>query len=545
MHLIRALVALAFSCVLASCTTVGVEPNGLHAWTKPNTLRIGMWEEPHTLNPVLSTMFFETDAYQLEFDGLVRYDDHGKPIPDLAIAVPSLANGGISRDGRTITYHLVHNARWHDGVPLTAADVIYTWQQIMNPANNTVSRSGYDRITSIDAPDPYTVVVHLRAAYAPAQYLFANGGIGSIVPKHLLTQYASLNRTPFDSNPVGSGAYIFRSWTRGSEMRFDANPHYFRGAPKIPHVVVRFITDQNTMESALRAHEVDLYYTVSTLQAPSVRTIPFTTFTQTPSYNYEMINFNTKVPPLDDVRVRLALCYGFDDDALFRDVYHGLGGRTPTEIAPGMLGEDPTIRYYPYDPAHAGALLDAAGWKRGPDGMRSKNGTPLAFTISTVAGVKLREELEVVLQTAWHALGADVSVKNYPANTFFEPKSENGPLYGGQTDVAIYTSSKSWPDPDVQDSLGPDRLPPAGQNTSFYQNAELGRLISAGLASYDPAVRAPIYRRISHIEVDNVPDYILQWEPQIMAANVDLHGLKPNPIGSDLWNIADWTFGPQ
>ncbi len=536
---------LVFASVMSSCTPVGLEHDGLHAWTQPSTVRIGMWEEPHTLNPVISTMSFETDVYQMEFDGLIRYDDHARPVPDLAEAVPALANGGISRDGRTITYHLMPNARWHDGVPVTAADVIYTWQQIMNPNNNTQSRAGYDRIISIDAPDPHTVILHLRAAYAPAQYLFANGSTGSIVPKHLLARYPSLNTTPFDSNPVGSGPYIFRSWTHGSEMRFDANPKYFRGAPKIPHVVVRFITDQNTMVSALRAHEVDLYYTVSTLQAPSVRTIPFTTFTQNPGFYYEHLVFNTKAPPLDDVRVRLALCYAFDVDAIFRDVYHGLGGRTPTEFAPGMLGDDPTIHYYPDDPKHAGALLDAAGWKLGPDGTRYKNGVPLAFSISTVAGVKLREELEVVLQNDWQTVGANVSVKNYPASTFFAPKSEDGPLYSGHTDVAIFTSTKDWPDPDVQSSLAPDQLPPVGQNTSFYQNAELGRLITAGLASYDPAVRAPIYRRIARIQIDNVPEYTLQWEPQIMSANVDLHGMRPNPVNSDLWNIAAWTFAPS
>ncbi len=540
---IAAMGATIAACGLVACTPVGVDSHGLHAWTNPQTVRIGLWEEPHTLNPVISNMFFEGDVYQLEFDGLIRYDERGRPIPDLAEVVPTLANGGISRDGRTLTYHLNPSARWHDGVPLTADDVIYTWHQIMNPNNNTSSRAGYDRITAIDAPDPHTVRIRLREPYAPAQYLFADGSTGSIVPKHVLQRYASLNTTPFDSNPMGSGPYIFRSWSHGSEMRFDANPRYFRGPPKIPHVVLRFITDQNTMVSALRAHEVDLYYLVSTLQAPSVRTIPFTTFRQTPSLSYEHIVFNTKRPPVDDVRVRLALCYAFDVNELFRDVYHGLGGRTPTQFAPGMLGDDPSIRYYPYDPKRAAALLDAAGWKLAPDGMRYKNGEPLAFSLSTVAGVKLREELEVFLQTAWRDIGADVSVKNYPAPSFFAPMSEGGPLYSGKTDVSIYTSTKSWPDPDDQGEFAPDMLPPAGQNSSFFQNAEVGRLISAGLASYDPAVRGPIYRRIARIEIDNVPDYTLQWEPQIMSANVDLRGTEPNPIGSDLWNIADWTFG--
>jgi peptide/nickel transport system substrate-binding protein len=534
------------ACALGSCSPVVTagSPAALHAWTDPSTVRIGMWEEPHTLDPVISTMSFEDDVYQLEYDGLVRYDDRGRAVPDLAREVPTLANGGISRDGRTLTYHLPANARWHDGVPVTASDVIFTWQQIMNPRNDTDARNGYDRIVAIDAPDPHTVRIHLRAPYAPAIYLFANGAIGSIIPRHLLERYASLNETAFDSRPVGSGPYVFRSWKRGSEMRFDANPNYFRGAPKIAHVVLRFIPDQNTMVVALRAHDIDLYYLVSANQAPIVRTIPATTFAVKASFNGEGLTFNTQRPPLDDVRVRLALCYAFDQNVVFRNIYHGLGGQGPTRMAPGLLGYDPAIRYYPYDPKKAAALLDAAGWKLGPGGMRSKNGKPLAMAISTVAGVKLREELEVLLQHYWRAAGIDVAVKNYTASTFFAPQSEGGPLYSGHTDIAIYTSSHSWPDPDVENEFAPDHLPPVGQNTSRFQNAELGRLISAGLAGYDPAVRGPIYRRIARIEIANVPDYVLNWEPQITAANSDLHGVRPNPVGSNLWNVAGWSFRP-
>jgi peptide/nickel transport system substrate-binding protein len=507
-------------------------------------VRIGMWEEPHTLDPVISTMSFEDDVYQLEFDGLIRYDGHARPVPDLALELPTSQNGGISRDGRTLTYHLSPRARWHDGVPLTASDVVYTWRQIMNPKNNTVTRSGYDRIVSIDTPDAHTVRIHLRAPYAPAVYLFANGSIGSIVPRHVLARYTSLNTTPFDGQPLGSGPYVFRSWTRGSEMRFDANPNYFRGPPKIPHVLVRFIPDQNTILNALRAHDIDLYYLVSTNQVPLVRTIPATSLTAVPSFNWEHLQFNTRRAPLDDRRVRIALCYAFDENALFRTVYHGLGGRGPTHFAPGMLGYDPAIPYYPYDPKKAATLLDAAGWKLGAGGMRAKNGVPLAFAISSVTGVKLREELEVLLQRYWRAAGADVAVKNYAASTLFAPAGEGGPLYGGRTEVTIFTSSHPRPDPDDESVFAPDQLPPAGQNTSFFQNAEVGRLVAAGLASYDPAVRAPIYRRIARIEIANVPDYVLSWEPQVTAANSDLHGVQPNPVGSDLWNVAAWTLQP-
>jgi len=535
---------LLLAAALAGCTPVAVSSRtGLHSWTDPTTVRVGLWEEPHTLNPIVSSMSFEYDVYQLEFDGLIRYDDHARAVPDLAREVPSLANGGISRDGRTLTYHLVHNARWHDGVPVTAADVIYTWQQIMNPNNDVASRSGYDRIVSIDAPDPYTVRVHLRGPYAPAVFLFPAGDVGTIIPRHLLARYPNLNQTPFNADPVGSGPYIFRSWSHGSAMRFDSNPHYFRGAPKIAHVVLRFIPDQNTMVNEIRSHDVDVYYRVSTTQAPVVRTIPNTRFVTVPSFDYEALTFNTQRPPLDDARVRLALCYGYDQRRVFATIYHSLGGQAPTQTGPGLLGFDPSIGYYPYDPRKAAALLDAAGWRRGPSGMREKNGTPLQLEIASIAGDKLREELEVLLQNAWDALGIDVSVKNYSANLFFEPYQEGGPLYTGKTEVSIFTTSLAYPDPDIEPSLGPDQVPPNGQNFSRYRNAEVGRLIAAGLSTNDPALRIPIYRRLQRIMIDEVPTYTTSWEPSTMVGNVDLQGLAPNPVGSELWNIGDWRFG--
>lgn len=502
-----------------------------------------MYEEPATLNPLLSTITFEDDVYQLVFDGLTRVKN-GHAEPDLAVVVPSLANGGISRDGKTITYHLMPNVKWHDGVALTSADVVYTWQQIMNPKNSVVSRAAYGRISSIDTPDALTVRIHLRSAFAPAIYLFANGAIGSIVPKHLLQRYASLDVTPFNSHPIGSGPYVFQSWNHGSDMRFDANAAYFRARPKIPHVDVRFIPDQNSLLSALETHEIDMYYSQSPLQAAEVRRVPDTTFKQSPSTYYEHLTFNTQRPPLNERAVRLALCYAIDQRSMFQKIYHGLGGIGPTHYSPLVLGWDPSIHYYPFSPSKANAILEAAGWKRGPDGIRTKNGTPLAFTISTVAGVKLREQLEVVFQRNWQSLGAQVSIKNSVASRFFAPIGEHGPLYSGDFDVAIFTSYEG-PDPDDENVLSPDRIPPAGQNVSRFVNAEAGRLVQLGLSNNDPTFREAIYKRLGHILIDNVPEYVLSWVPQITSSNIDLHGVQPNPVGSNLSDIASWYFGSE
>jgi peptide/nickel transport system substrate-binding protein len=530
---------------LAGCTRLGTTGAGptLHPWTKPDTARIGLYEEPDTLNPVIGTMAFASDIFQLIFDGLIRYDEKGRPVPDLARELPTLANGGISRDGRTITYHLMPNVRWSDGVPLTSADVAYTWRQIMNPANNTPSRDGYDRIERIETPDAQTVRIVMRQTYPPALFLFRDLIQGAIVPEHVLRGNADLNRVAFNQHPIGSGPYILRAWDHGSGMRFDANPAYFRGAPKIPHVAVKFFPDQNTLASALRTHDIDLYYLVSLSQFARIATFPDITIASTSSLDWEHLNFNTRQPPLDERAVRVALCTAMDEDAIFQKIYHGLGHEVPTHFNPQFGYGDPAVRRYPYDPRRAAALLDAAGWKIGSDGIRTKNGKRLEFALSTVAGVKQREAIEVMLLSDWHAIGADVLVKNYPAPLFFAPAAAGGMLYGGKTDVALFTYDDSWPDPDDSAYASPDEMPPNGRNASFYRNPEVARLEKAGLATYDPAARREIYSRISRILIDDVPEYVLDFLPAIDAFNDDLHGPKPAPVGSDLWNIASWTIG--
>jgi peptide/nickel transport system substrate-binding protein len=537
---------LVLALALPACTRVGgggTAGSGLHSWTIPDTVRIGLFQEPDTLNPVISSMAFASDAGQLIYDGLIRFDDTGHPIPDLAREVPSLENGGISKDGLTFTYHLMPNVTWHDGVPLTSADVLFTYQQIMNPANLTPTRNGYDHISLIEAPDPQTVVVHFKSTYPPALYLFRSLIQGAIIPKHLLEGNANINRVSYNTHPIGSGPYIFKSWTHGSEMRFDANPRYFRGAPKIAHAVLKFIPDQNTIVQQLRSHEIDLYYNISTTQYDQVREIPGITLTQSSTLHWEHVNFNTQRPPLDDVRVRRALCTAIDETTLYKKVYHGLGTLGPVHFNPAFEWGDKTIKYYPFDLKAAGAMLDAAGWKLADDGKRYKAGQVLSLTISTVAGVKNREAIEVLLQSWWRKIGFDVSIKNFPAATLFAPKGAGGMLYGGKTDVTIFTWLNSTPDPDDTTYINPNRLPPVGQNVSFYQNADIGRWEEEGLSTFDPKKRRESYLKIQRVLIDQVPEYVLNWQAEVDAANVDLIGVRSVPVGSDLWNIADWTFG--
>ena len=538
--LVAASLATIAGCAKLSGATGGA--GSLHPYTTPGTVRIGMYEEPDTLNPVITQMLFSSDVMQLVYDGLIRFDDRGKPIPDLARELPTLRNGGISRDGRTITYHLMPGARWHDGVAVTARDVIFTWHAIMNPANLTPTRVGYDRITSMDAPDAHTVRMHFAKAYAPAIYAFKNLAQGAILPEHILGKLYDINRAPYNAKPVGSGPYVLERWAHGNEMVFRANHAYFRGAPHIERVVLKFVPNQNTLVGEMRTHELDVDYDVPPLLEPELQSTSGLATRSTSTLHWEHLNFNTRKPPLDDVVVRRALCSAIDEKAVFHNFYHGFGLAAPTHFNTDFGWGDRSIGYYPYDPKAAARALERAGWKLGSDGYRYKAGTRLAFDISTVAGVKAREAIEVFLQSEWKAIGADVSVRNYLAATLFAPKAMGGMISSGKTDVSLFEWANSNPDPDDETYVGPNSIPPNGQNDSFYDNAEVGRLEQLGLATFDVATRRAYYSAIAHDLIRDVPEYVLDWKPEIVVYNDDIVGIRPVPVGSDLWNIAEWRF---
>jgi peptide/nickel transport system substrate-binding protein len=503
-------------------------------------LRVALTQEPATLDPVTGTLAVESDIAALVFSGLTRYDDRGRQIPDLAERVPTRANGDIAADGRTITYHLVHNARWHDGVPLTSADVKFTFDAIMNPKNNVVERDPYDKMARIETPDPYTVRIVLRAPYAPAIDGFHCGIFSSIVPAHLLAKLDDLNHADFGTAPVGSGPYKLVAWHHGSDMLFAADPAYFRGPAKISRISVRFLDNDNTMMIALRTHELDLADTLNISTYTNLGAIPGMVPALNAKSYWEHLTFNTARSPLDDRRVRLALCYGFDVREIYAKVAHGLGVLGPTSINPVTPWFNRKLGFYPFDPKRAGALLDAAGWKVGPDGIRARNGKRLEITLVSTSGNITREQTMVLLQQRWNAIGVDVSVKTYPAATLFAQAANGGPLYGGKFDVALSAYIYATPDPSEPNVYGAQ--PPLGQNIAFYHDRELERLDAAASATFDGAQRKRLYDHIQAIALRDVPYYTIRWAAVTDMRAIGLTGVKPTIVNSTFWNVADWTL---
>ncbi|MBV8172340.1 MAG: hypothetical protein JO219_10475 [Candidatus Eremiobacteraeota bacterium] len=542
-----ALFAAALACALcgSACTKIATStaPGGNQSWTRHGTLRIGSYEELDNLDPILSTELFVSDVCQLLYSGLIDYNDNGEPIPDVALAVPTLANHGVSPDGKTITYHLRRNVKFSDGVPLTAADVKFTWQQIMNPDNNSSTRYPYDHVASIDTPDPYTVIVHLKTPLSPfVGFFMRNGILGSIIPKHLLDTYPNLNRLAFSTAPVGSGPFVVTHYQPGVELDLRANPDYWRGPPKLKAIEYHIIPNQNTLLTQISTHEIDFYFDAPEVQYALLKSLKGVRVTARPNQTFEHISFNCRRAPLDDVRVRQAIAYSIHWDALARNVYLGLGLPGMADIAPSSWAYDSSISAYPFDPARARELFAGAGWKAGSDGMLAKDGQPLQLTITTVAGVTTREKAEELIQQDLRHAGIDLSVKNDHANMLFATYGANGIFARGRFDIGLYAWSYTVPEPDDTQTLGPDQVPPDGQNYTFCADALIGQYQREARTSYDRAVRRAALLKLQRREHEIVPRHTIIWRANIDAVNTDMKGFRPAPAVSDFWNAYDWSI---
>ena len=539
--------AMSASLVLsASCSkisTSGAKGPSTNAWTLHGVLRVGSYEDLDNLNPVLSTQSFVTDVSQMVFSGLFEYDDHGELVPDAALSVPTQRNGGISADGTTITYHLRPGIAFSDGAPLTSADVKYTWEQIVDPDNNVGYRYPYDQVRSVDTPDPLTVVVHLKQPQASFIGSFMrNGNIGSILPRHLLWRYHDLNRVAYNDKPVGSGPFVVASWEPGALLVLRANPRYWRGPPKLREIDYRIIPNQNTLLTDVLSHDIDLYYDAPEVQYATVKDLPGYRVTTIPNMTYEHIDFNCRRPPLDDVRVRQAIAYAIDWKKLVDDVYFGLDPAGMADTPPASWAYDPSVKPYPHDIARAERLLSLAGFSRDASGVLSRGGQRFEIAISTTAGVTSRIKAEELIQQDLARVGIVLRIRNYPANLLFATYWAGGILARGKADLSLYAWEFTTPDPDDTNTMSPDRIPPQGENYTFYSDPAVGAWQKAGEAHYDRAARRPYYVLLQRRFHDEVPFHTIVWRANIDVVNSDLRGFKPAPAVSDFWNSWEWKI---
>ena len=537
MRFVRRVSALAAIAILVSAA-----PPAPAAGDRP--LRLGLVQQPNSLDPLRAVQFYENYLAEAIFSALTVIDDRGQVAPDLVERVPTRSNGGISADGKTITYKLRRGVRWQDGVPLTSHDVAFTLRLMRDPKTNFPELSIYSIIDRLDTPDDRTVVLHLRSPWADAtSNLFVGGQDGSIVPEHVLEGVTDLNSSAFESKPIGSGPYRVVSWERGSRLNLSANPLYFRGKPQIERIEFHYVPDQNTLGIQVKTGELDFSPQIPVQFAARLVDTPALRVLSAPTFNDIELVFNTRRAPFDDVRVRRALALAVDRNRLITSVYRGFALPADDLVPPQseFHASDPSLRLGG-DAQGARRLLDEAGWKAGPDGVRSKNGTPLSFSLSLPTGYPTSNAVAVQLQAMWRAVGADASLRPAPSNVLLAPAT--GLVVRGDFELALLTDGYAI-SADRADTLTSSGFPPTGRNYARYGDPDVDRWTAQARAAVDTATRRALYAKISARVRRDAPVVPIIWQKQVYVYSGAIEGLRPEPVNSDLWNVYDWRLAPR
>jgi peptide/nickel transport system substrate-binding protein len=537
--------AVAVVAALTGCSKIapsgGAPGNGArNAWTIPGHLRLGATDEPDALNPLFSHNAAADEIETLLFAYVFRYDAHGNLMPEVAREVPTYANGGISRDNKTITLHIRPGLKWSDGAALDARDLRFTWRAAVDNRNNTKLRIGWDDIAAMDVPDATTLIVHMKRVNSAILSEIWGGGGGSSyppLPEHLLGKLPNLNKAAFNTAPISSGPWLLAAWNHGASLEFAPNPRYWRGPPKLRALSWKIVPNPDTLFEELQTHDVDVYDNVPETQIPQLKTLAGITFAKRLVANWRHLELNTRKPQLHDVRVRRAIAQAIDWDRINATVYHGINVRAVSDIMPDSWAA-PNIPQWKYDPAAAKQLLEAAGWKLGAGGIRQRDGKPLALTVSAT-NKPGNEQAEVQMQQQLRSVGIDLSIKNYPPSFLF---AQNGPLYGGTYDLS-WSIDTNGPEVDNAGNWSGHYLPPNGANTSFLDDPIITQTSEAALTTFDRARRKALYAREEERIHALVPAIFLYWEVSYVGYNSDLKHYVPAQYDmAGAWNSYEWEI---
>ncbi|CVK19835.1 peptide ABC transporter substrate-binding protein [Sporomusa sphaeroides] len=500
-------------------------------------LKYGSLQEPNTLNPLLSDFLSTAEVGRLLFSGLVITGDKGEWLPDLAVDVPTMANGGVTPDGLRITYRLRQGVKWHDGMEFTAEDVKFTWQLIMNRKVNIVWRDGYDKISDIETPDKYTVVIKFKEFYAPYLTLFT-----TILPKHRLENAGDINKAAFNRAPIGTGPFKFKDWQIAEAVVLEANTSYYRGKPVLDSIVYKVIPDANLLLTQLKTGELDIASNIGFSYLEQVKALDGIRTVIAPTMVWEHMDFNLDNVLFQDVRVRKAIALAIDPQAIITNVLKGVASPAYADQSPLSWAYNPMQQPTGKDINTARNLLAQAGWQPGSDGIMTKENKKLAFSLTTPTGNRQREQTAQKIAEQLKEIGVLVEVRPVEGQVFFSEVLKNR-----RFETALY-AWMSGIDPDNTNLWHSRKIPGAanaytGQNYPGWRNPEVDRLTELGVRTVDIAARKDIYFLIQDFIRQDCPVVPLFFRGNIDAVKTSVANYQPNPTPSgNMWNAWQWGF---
>ncbi len=502
----------------------------------------GNFTDIRTLNSMLSSDTASNQVIGLMFDGLLNYKKNGDLIPALAQDMPK-----ISSDGLTYTFKLRSNLKWSDGQNLTSEDVKFTYALAYDPQYKDVSsprRGDLSKyIGSIDTPDPQTVVIKTTQVYAP---FLASHGLYGILPKHVLGSMdaKAINTADFNTAPtVCCGAFKFVKWDKGQQVTMARNDNYWAGAPYLDQWIYKVLPDSVAVTNQLKTGEIDVG-PVDPGQFDALKGVDSVVMSEfdVPTFTFYAYNLNpaTNAGKLfADKAVRQALLFALDRQKIVTAVYFG-HGKVANSVEPptSWAYKDKPKVLYSFDKAKAESLLDGAGWVKGADGTRAKNGLKLKFTMITNAGNKQRESMLTVMQESWKAIGVDAT-----------PSLIQFPQLVSQI-VSIRTFDLflvgfNWSaDPDEAPLYHSRNTVAGGFNGADFKNDQVDQILDQALSTVDKNKRKDLYSQFQDIMSDEVPSPVILFNTGIYGVSKRVQGTDFGPFNQFAqrpWNHSVWV----
>ena len=471
----------------------------------PNTIVMLIESSPANLDPRIGTDAFSERIDELLFDSLVRKDEH-------FVLHPWVAQSWDIPNPLTYIFHLRYGVRFHDGHPVTAKDVKWSIDSMMKGIVISSKSATYQHIASIDAPDDYTVVFHMKEPDAGLLWNLSNGAMG-IVP------FGSDGR--FNLHPLGSGPFKFVRNLQDNEVLVVRNDDYWAEKPKVERVRFAVVPDATTRALELRKGSADI--DINSLTADmvgSLRQDPALRIEQEPGTPVQYLGFNLRDPVLSDVRVRQAIAYAIDTRPIIDYLWRDTVRQATSVLPPQHWAFDSNLQPYPHDPEKARALLKAAGYSSEP-------GKRLHLIMKT-SDQETSRLLAVIVQQQLHDVGIDLELRTFEFATFYSDVVKGA--------FQIYTLR--WvgganQDPEIFEYIYDSKsFAPRRANRSYYSNPEVDQLIEEGRSELDEGKRKAIYAKLQQITLRDLPSLNLWYFDNVVVHTARVTNVHPEPAGN-------------
>ena len=527
-------------------------------------LKVLWWQGATLLNPHFANGTKDQEGSRIFYEPLAGWDADGNLVPFLAASIPNLEDGTLARDGKSITWKLKPGVKWHDGTPFTADDVVFNWEYSRDPASATVTSEAYKTI-KVEKVDNLTVKVMFEKPTPFWADAFV-GTRGMIIPKHLFQDFmgAKSREAPTNLKPVGTGPYKFADFKPGDMVRGVINMEYHEAnRPHFDSIEMKGGGEAiSAARAVLQTGEFDYAWNMQVedeiLKRLEVAGKGQTTIT--PGGNVEFISLNltdpnvevdgersslkTKHPSFSERAVRQAMALLIDRKAVEDNIY----GRTGVATA-NFLNNPERFRSkktsFEFNIDKANAMLDAAGWARGPDGIRAKGGVKLKYVYQTSTNAP-RQKNQAIVKAACQKAGIDIEIKSVVAGVFFSSDVANPDTFPKfYADIQMFTTTMTQPDPEVfmgqfvswEAATKENKW--SGRNSVRIRDERYDNLFKASQGELDPVKRAAMFIEMNEILVNEPYLIPVVYRPRVGAIvnklNVDISGWD-----NDLWMLKDW-----